>query len=46
MCAVVSAHGGGVQVWQITSGAGGPPGGDRHRSVLMLLTLPMMPALK
>lgn len=27
-------------------GAGGHLGGDRHRSVLMLLTLPMMVALK
>src|SRR5215470_381195 len=29
----------GVRVWQITSGADGHPGGDRRRSVLMLLTL-------
>src|SRR5215475_4321321 len=28
-----------VRVWQITSGADGHPGGDRRRSVLMLLTL-------
>ena len=30
--------GGGVRVWQITSRAGGHPGGDRRRSVLMLPT--------
>src|SRR5262249_14715648 len=29
---------GGVGAWQITSGAGGPRGGDRRRSMLMLTT--------
>jgi len=29
----------GVRVWQIPSGAGGHPGGDRRRSVLMLTIL-------